>query len=107
MADAFDQAQLLDLHRRLIAGDQLASEAFSRLFLDYLVQQTVPKFARKYEQIAEDGAVDSLLEFFTSPEKFQPGRNPSLEAYLLHAAARDVANLIEGERRRKARERWV
>src|SRR4051812_43806182 len=104
MADAFDPAELLEFHRRLIAGDRLAPDAFARRFLPYLVTETARKFARKYAHIVHDGAIDAFLDFCAHPERFNLSGKTSLEGCLLNAAWCNADNLIVSERRLKARE---
>ncbi len=107
MADAFDPAELLEFHRRLIAGDRLAADAFARRILAYLVAETTRKFARKYEPLVEEAVIDAFLYFCAHPDGFDPGCGTSLEGCLLHAAWCKVDNSVVSERRLKAREKRV
>ena len=107
MANAFDPEVLLEFHRRLIAGDRLAPDAFARRFLPYLVAETSRKFSRKYGHLVYDGVIDAFLDFCAHPDRFDPSRETSLEGCLLNAAWCNVDNLIVSERRLKARERRV
>jgi hypothetical protein len=107
MANAFDPAELLEFHRRLIAGDRLAPDAFARRFLPYLVAETTRKFAQRYGHLVYDGAIDAFLDFCAHPDRFDPSRETSVEGCLLNAAWCNVDNLIVSERRLKAREQRV
>lgn len=107
VSDPPDRDTLLSLHARLRSGDRLASEALMRLLLARLVADVARGSSRVDEQLIADGVTDALLDYAERPGQFDAGRGVPLDRFLAAAARRNVANLLRGERRRKARERKV
>lgn len=105
MRDPPDRDTLQALHARLLSGDRLVSEAVMRLLLPHLVADVAQGFSQADEQLIADGVTDALLDYCEHPQQFDAGRGVPLNRYLATAARRNVANLLRGERRRKARER--
>lgn len=88
------------LHRRLRDGrDNLVSAEIAERFLPPLVQALGRRFARLPDphQI-ESAAIDSLLHYFTQPEKFDPAKG-SLLGYLYLDAARDLLNWLARQKK--------
>jgi len=96
--------QLLLLHTRLSDGNRIASEELVCLLLDPLSNEIARKFPNTDMQLISDGVTDALLEYCTDPNKFDPSRGVPLDRFLAQAAWRNVANIVRGEQRRKARE---
>lgn len=107
MPDPSDPDTLLQLHKRLLAGDRLASEELSRVLIQPLIEEMTRRFRGVDEQLASDGVIDAVLDYSARPAQFNPARDVPLDRYLATAAWRNVDNLLTGERRRKHRERKV
>jgi RNA polymerase sigma-70 factor (ECF subfamily) len=99
-----DPDQLLMLHRRLLAGDRLASEGVASLLLPSLVQAVSQQFPQTDEQLIWTGVSDAVLDYCARPQQFDESRGVPLDRFLQKAAWRNVANILRGEKRRKARE---
>lgn len=99
-----DSDQLLTLHRRLLAGDRIASEEVIGLVLLSLIQEVSSKFRQTDEQIIWNGVSDAVLDYCARPHQFDESRGVPLDRFLQKAAWRNVANSLRGENRRKARE---
>lgn len=104
MAEGNKAEQLLLLHTRLSDGNRIASEELVCFLLDPLSSEIARKFPNTDMQLISDGVTDALLEYCTDPNKFDPSRGVPLDRFLAQAAWRNVANIIRGEQRRKARE---
>lgn len=105
MSQPYEPAQLLELHRRLCHGDRTASEELADLILEPLVERVSRRFPRIDDQIIWDAVIDAFfLEYCSRPPRFDAGRAVPLDAFLLMAARRNVANALRGEARRRARE---
>lgn len=104
MAKGNKVEQLLLLHTRLSDGNRIASEELVCLLLDPLSSEIARKFPNTDMQLISDGVTDALLEYCTDPNKFDPSRAVPLDRFLAQAAWRNVANIVRGEQRRKARE---
>jgi RNA polymerase sigma factor (sigma-70 family) len=95
----------LDLHRRLIDGDPVASAQLAEAYLDRLIDflkatndRSIPR------EFIADAAGDALVSLIKKPASFDPGRNSGelpLWAYLKMAAKRDLQNILNKEQRRK------
>jgi RNA polymerase sigma-70 factor (ECF subfamily) len=105
MRDSPDRNALNALHERLLRGDRLASEEFSRLVLPVLVEELVRKFPGADEHLIRDGVIDAILDYCSDPLCFDAGRKVPLDRFLATAAWRNVDNLRVAERRRKHHER--
>jgi RNA polymerase sigma-70 factor (ECF subfamily) len=104
MPQSHDPTQLLALHRRLLAGDRIASEEVIGLVLLSLIQEVSSKFRQTDEQIIWNGVSDAVLDYCARPHQFDESRGVPLDRFLQKAAWRNVANSLRGENRRKARE---
>ena len=96
--------QLLALHKRLLVGDRTVSEEIIRLLLSSLVQQVSRQFPKTDEQAIWDGVSEALLDYCARPQQFDKRHGVPLDRFLGQAAWRNVANILRGEKRRKARE---
>jgi RNA polymerase sigma-70 factor, ECF subfamily len=99
-----DSVQLLELHRRLLAGDRIASEEVVTLLLASLTQEVSAQFRQTDQHIIWDGVIDAMLDYCTRPQQFDAERGVSLKHFLRLAARRNVMNRLRGEQRRKVRE---
>jgi len=99
-----DSAQLLDLHRRLLTGDRIASEEVVRLLHASLTQEVSAQFRQTDQHIIWDGVIDAILDYCAQPQQFDAERGVSLKRFLRLAARRNVMNILRGEQRRKVRE---
>lgn len=104
MPQSHDPTQLLALHRRLLAGDRIASEEVIGLVLLSLIQEVSSKFRQTDEQIIWNGVSDAVLDYCARPQQFDESRSVPLDRFLQKAAWRNVANSLRGENRQKARE---
>jgi RNA polymerase sigma-70 factor, ECF subfamily len=104
MPPHLDSSQLPGLHRRLCDGDRTASEELAGLILEPLVDAISRRFPHTDEQTVWDGVVDALLDYCARPHQFDEGRGVPLDRFLSMASWHNVANLLRGETRRRARE---
>ena len=104
MPEGDDSAQLLEMHRRLLAGDRTASEAVMRLLHASLTQEVSAQFRQIDQHIIWDGVIDAMLDYCARPQQFDAERGVSLKRFLRLAARRNVMNILRGEQRRKVRE---
>lgn len=99
---------LLDLHRRILAGERTAS---AKLFTT-IHRPIVGVLLRSYGRIglspedASNLATDALMAYVQCPERFEPNRS-SLFTYLCVIARGDALNLIEVHRREQKKMRRV
>lgn len=97
---------LLALHRRLVRGDLESYEEIPKLLFPRLTTALLRHCGGKFDRDIIESAIDeALVEYVREPGKFDPRRKVPLEAFLLMAANRNVANTLRSERRRKHRER--
>lgn len=102
-----DSAQLLTLHRRLLAGDRTASEEVVGLLHASLTQEVSSQFPHTDPHIIWDGVIDALLDYCARPQQFDADRGIPLESFLRLAARRNVMNMLRSAQRRKTREEAV
>jgi RNA polymerase sigma-70 factor (ECF subfamily) len=69
-----------------------------------LVDAISRRFPRNDEQTVWDGVVDAFLDYCARPHQFDEERGVPLDRFLRMASRRNVANLLRGEGRRRARE---
>lgn len=96
-------AQEAELHRRLLAQDPTAPNDaacywFPRLYA--ALRRRNPNVRDPH--LLEEAVETALLEYFKSPDRYDPARLP-LVSYLLMAADRDLKNLLQREARHRAR----
>lgn len=99
--------RFLVLHRRLLAGDRTASEELISFLLSPLTRQVARQFPTTDEQAIWDGVSAALLDYCARPQQFDESFGIPLDRFLGRAAWRNVANILRGEKRRKAREEQV
>jgi hypothetical protein len=106
MAEPPDPAErLLQLHCRLVAGDETTSRELCQLLLEPLVQRVAGCFQRGTDEHHIHTAVaDVLLKYIADPSRFDPEAGAPLDRFLQLAAQRDVLNLLRGDIRRRTRE---
>ncbi len=95
-----------EIHRRLLAGDPLASEELCDRLLEPLIlylRKRVVWFVGGDETVLVDAAIDALIEYIVQPRGFDPNRGKSLFGYLCMAAHRDTLNSIKSIQRRSGR----
>lgn len=90
---------LLELHRRLLAGDKTAGNALS----DQLLESLQRKLPGRDAENKFDAAVDALIDFISRPDAFDPHKG-QIEPFLLLAAKRNLMNVRRGDHRRHVRE---
>jgi DNA-directed RNA polymerase specialized sigma24 family protein len=104
MGEPGDAERLLVIHKRLLDGDRVAPEELAAHLLERLAQEVARKFPHTDVHFAYDGVTDALLDYCAKPAAFNASRGVPLDRFLAQAAWRNVANLVRGEQRRKARE---
>ncbi len=84
------------MHRRLLAReDSRVTSEIAELFLPLLATDLHRQFPQLSDpHLAETAAIDTLMDYFTHPEKYDPSRR-SLIGYLYLSARRDLLNLME------------
>lgn len=92
-----DQARAAEIHRRLLAGDPVASSLAFEAYYPRLVARLRRAFAT-HADLAEDAASRALCDYLMRPGQYDPSRR-GLAGYLFMAARRDMQNLVSRERR--------
>src|SRR5665213_2647203 len=98
-----DPADLLSIHRRLLAGDPVAPAALAELVIDPLTKTI--QFGRsefRDQCMASEAVTDAVLDFAKSPAAFHPARS-NVWSFLEMASRRNLANILLKERRQRAR----
>ena len=89
----------LALHQRLIAGDPTASAELFEDMLDSLTAYLLKRHRSALDQeTLHDIAVDALMSYATSPDRFDPSRS-GLFRYLTLIADGDARDAIRRQRR--------
>lgn len=95
--------RLTDLHRRLRAGDPIASAELAELAIHPLAQELrVGRARARDETFAIDAATDAVLDLAKRPDSYDPAVM-AVWSYLCMAARRNLANLLLKERRHTGR----
>ena len=98
-------ADLLNLHQRLLNDDPVATVDFFHLVVPTLERYLRYQFPSIGSSVDPDIYVtaihDALTAYFKNPEKYDPGRS-GLMTYLRLAAKRDLQNLLRKESRHAA-----
>lgn len=102
--DSEHDATIVRLHYRLLEGDTDAAEPMLACLLPHLVNRLQRRFRYSPGDCVIDAVEDALLEYIGRPARFDATRNVPLSAFLLRAAARNLINALESERRRRDRE---
>jgi DNA-directed RNA polymerase specialized sigma24 family protein len=99
-ARADQTAKEQTLHKRLVAGDPLATiDAFDHLAVR-LSRRLAAKFPTTDPDLVEQAVSDTLLDYFRRPARYDPSKR-SLGGYLFMAAERDLLNLRQRDQRRR------
>lgn len=93
-------------HKRLLAGDPIASEELAEHFLPIVARHL--RFRAQAHGVVDidlinEAAIDAVFDHIRHPEKFSAQKS-SLRTYLNLAAERDLINAVQKERRRRTRE---
>jgi len=100
--EADPAAAALVAHRRLLAGDRVASEELARLLLSALVAKLARRWPKwKHTDVLYDTAVDVFMDYIDAPERYDAGRGPLIR-WLELAAHRDLVNLYRSNKQRLA-----
>lgn len=88
-----DKEQGSELHRRLLAGDDLAPAEIASAYLESTIGRLAREFSGcEYGQI-EDIVLVVFEQYFDKPSKFNPAKG-SLPYYLYLSAKRDLLNWL-------------
>jgi DNA-directed RNA polymerase specialized sigma24 family protein len=93
-----------DLHRRIVAGDQLALEQSIKRLLPILRRMLRRSFPRVPDEVIIDTSEDTVVEYALRPTRFDAARGVPLERFLFHAAWRNAADSLDAAAKRRARE---
>jgi RNA polymerase sigma-70 factor (ECF subfamily) len=94
---------LILLHRRLIAGDPVATEKIVSEALPSVIRILARRYPELPRETLGDAACDALLAYFQNPERFDPDRG-RLVSYLTAIADFRVRDGLRARRRRELRE---
>lgn len=102
-APSLTPEQELDLHRRLVDADPVATAELATAYLKPLIASLIKSNSRQISrEFIEEAADEALVCLFKNPQGFaaaqSPGRLP-LFAYLRLAAQRDLQNILRREQR--------
>jgi len=93
----------LELHHRLVNGDETASAEVFERYLTPLIEE----LCRYYQSVANrdrtlisDAVTEALFNYVEQPSNYDPSR-ASLRGYLKMSADGDLRNLLEKEKRRE------
>jgi hypothetical protein len=104
LPEAHGNTTLSDLHDAVVTGDALALNELCERLLDVLQRRLQRTFPRAPTDLRLTAAEDAILEYARRPWRFDRARGVPLEGFLHCAASRNVLNLLQSERRRRARE---
>jgi RNA polymerase sigma-70 factor, ECF subfamily len=85
-------------------GDQTALDTLAERILPALRRQPGRAFGSATEDMANDAAVDALLEYAGRPAGFRVSLSVPLDRFLYKVAWRNLADLMDAAKRRRARE---
>ena len=92
------------LHKRAVSGDTAALEELARHVLKPLTHRLHAAYRRAPADLIWDACVDAILEYGSHPDRFDATRGVPLDRFIQGAAARNLANLLEADARRRERE---
>lgn len=101
---AGDAGNFQRLHARTRLGDESAREQILTLALPDLTRRLHQRFRRAPQDLVADAVEDALLDYVSDPSRFDMRRQVPLLAFLLQAAARNLINRLESERRSQNRQ---
>lgn len=104
MPDQIQPEALLCLHRRLLEGDRVVPAELMERLLSPLIGEMKHEYPTTDVHLVSDGVTDALLDYCARPGRFDQTRGVPLNRFLAKAAWRNIANLLRGETRRRARE---
>jgi hypothetical protein len=93
----------LAIHRRLLAGDNVAPAELVVAYLGRLVNTLRANFRQYDETIFVDAATDALFSYIQNPTSYDPSKL-KLFSYLAMAAKRDLLNAVQKKVTRKKHE---
>jgi DNA-directed RNA polymerase specialized sigma24 family protein len=96
--------RLSELHDAVVTGDALALNDLCKYLLDVLQRRLCRTFPGASADLRVTAAADAILEYARRPWRFDRARGVPLDGFLHRAATRNVINLLQSERRRRARE---
>jgi len=97
------QAEWLDLHEKVLAGDKVAFAMVAEKYLED-VKRILKKLRPDAEdELLTDATTDAFMNYFLHPERFDPSKR-SLRSYLVMSAKGDLLNLLEKRNRQRQRE---
>lgn len=99
-----DQARCLEIHTRLLAGDETAREDLAREVWDALIRtlRTRNRSLARTDYI-DIGAADAFMGYIRNPAKYDPEKS-NLLTYLVNSATGDFRNEMARDRRHRQRE---
>jgi hypothetical protein len=95
--------QELELHRRLLAGDPVATSDLADAYIEHLMHWISERHPRAPEDLQYDCVEGALFNLMKNPASYNAERL-SLVAYLRMSATGDLRNLCKARRRRQAKE---
>jgi hypothetical protein len=99
------QAMLMeDLAARIGRGDAAALGELAQHLLPVLMRRLRRAYGRVPSDLLSDACEDAILEYGASPRRFDPARGVPLDRFLQMAAARNLADLLKADARRRRRE---
>ena len=93
----------LNLHNRIVTGDQRASEDLAAYLLPKLKSGLRKTFAATDSESLHDAVVEAFLDYLRRPWRYNPERG-RLESFLLRASRCNLINRLDSDRRRVDRE---
>jgi RNA polymerase sigma-70 factor, ECF subfamily len=93
----------LSIHRRLLAGDSVASEELVTAYLSRLVKTLRKRLWQRDDAVLVNAAIDALFSYIQRPNLFDPEKS-SLFSYLAMAARGDLLNAVDKEVTRRKHE---
>lgn len=99
-----DLARCFDLHQRVVQGDSAALDELAERLLPVMQRLLRRAFHFVADADISTAVEDAFLEYARAPGRMDLSRGVPLERCLMPAASRNLANLLQSERRRKVRE---
>jgi len=104
--DLHDKKTIADLHARVICGDHTALDELLGHFIDVLPRRLSRHYRRAATDLLVDACDNALLDYAARPQQYDATFGVPLYNFLYRAAARNLVNLLEADRRRRAREAY-
>jgi hypothetical protein len=93
-----------ELCRRVTAGNRKALGELAEYLLPVLTSRLRRTYRHAPSDLLIDACVDAILEYGFKPTRFDSSRGVPLESFLQLAAARNLANSLKADSRRRQRE---